>query len=79
MGFIGIVISSPGDAFARSDGFSVRHVDRRRDRVRRPDGLAFDSEEIAGDRAIIGALARYLDFINLFLLLLQLFGQRRLD
>ena len=28
-------------------------------------------------KAILGALALYLDFINLFMLLLQLFGQRR--
>ena len=41
--------------------------------------LESDSEEIAGKKAIIGALALYLDFINLFLLLLQLFGQRRQD
>jgi FtsH-binding integral membrane protein len=27
MGFIGIVIASLGDAFARFDGFSVRHID----------------------------------------------------
>jgi FtsH-binding integral membrane protein len=40
--------------------------------------LESDSEEIAGKKAIIGALALYLDFINLFLLL-QLFGQRRQD
>jgi len=27
--------------------------------------------------SVLGALALYLDFINLFMLLLQLFGQRR--
>jgi FtsH-binding integral membrane protein len=32
---------------------------------------------IAGKAAILGALALYLDFINLFLSLLQLFGDRR--
>lgn len=36
-----------------------------------------DSTEIAGKKAIIGALALYLDFLNLFLLLLQLLGERR--
>lgn len=36
-----------------------------------------DSAEIAGKKAIMGALTLYLDFINLFLMMLQLFGQRR--
>lgn len=36
-----------------------------------------DSSEVAGKKAIMGALRLYLDFINLFILLLQLFGSRR--
>ena len=36
-----------------------------------------DSEEIDSKKALMGALKLYLDFINLFILLLQLFGQRR--
>ncbi|NQV20517.1 MAG: Bax inhibitor-1/YccA family protein [Rhodospirillales bacterium] len=36
-----------------------------------------DSSEVAGKKAIMGALRLYLDFINLFILLLQLFGDRR--
>jgi FtsH-binding integral membrane protein len=39
--------------------------------------LASDTAEIAGKKAVLGALALYLDFINLFMMLLQLFGQRR--
>ncbi len=35
------------------------------------------STEIAGKRAIFGALRLYLDFINLFLIMLRLFGDRR--
>ncbi len=35
-----------------------------------------ESEEIAAKGAIMGALALYLDFINLFLFLLRLFGDR---
>lgn len=35
------------------------------------------SIEIAGKRAIFGALRLYLDFINLFLMMLRLFGDRR--
>jgi FtsH-binding integral membrane protein len=39
--------------------------------------LESDTAEIAGKKAVLGALALYLDFINLFMMLLQLFGQRR--
>jgi FtsH-binding integral membrane protein len=39
--------------------------------------LESDTVEIAGKKAVLGALALYLDFINLFMMLLQLFGQRR--
>jgi FtsH-binding integral membrane protein len=39
--------------------------------------LESDSLETAGKKAILGALSLYLDFINLFMLMLQLFGQRR--
>src|ERR1700688_881 len=38
--------------------------------------LESDTDEIAGKKAGLGALALYLDFINLFMLMLQLFGQR---
>jgi len=36
-----------------------------------------DDEAVAGKKAIMGALTLYLDFINLFLMLLQIMGQRR--
>jgi hypothetical protein len=39
--------------------------------------LAADPAEITTKKAIIGALMLYLDFINLFMMLLQLTGQRR--
>jgi len=35
-----------------------------------------DSSDVAGRKAIMGALSLYLDFINLFLMLLHLFGSR---
>jgi len=38
---------------------------------------AGDSAEIGGKKAIMGALALYLDFINLFLYLLRFIGDRR--
>ncbi len=89
MGLIGIVIASLVNVFVRSDGFQfvisivgvlvfvgLTAYDTQRIKEMY---LESDSEEIAGKKAIIGALALYLDFINLFLLLLQLFGQRRQD
>jgi uncharacterized protein len=39
--------------------------------------LVSDSGEILGKKAVMGALTLYLDFINLFIMLLRLFGQRR--
>jgi FtsH-binding integral membrane protein len=36
-----------------------------------------DDDEIYKKKSIMGALRLYLDFINLFVLLMQLFGQRR--
>jgi len=37
----------------------------------------YDDGQIAGKKAVMGALRLYLDFINLFMMLLQLFGARR--
>jgi hypothetical protein len=89
MGLIGIVIASVVNVFVRSDGFQLvisivgvivfvglTAYDTQRIKEMY---LKSDSEQIAGKKAIIGALALYLDLINLFLLLLQLFGQRRQD
>ncbi len=39
--------------------------------------LASDTAEISSKKAIMGALRLYLDFINLFIMLIQLLGQRR--
>jgi FtsH-binding integral membrane protein len=36
-----------------------------------------DDGTIAGRKAVMGALTLYLDFINLFLMMLRLFGDRR--
>jgi FtsH-binding integral membrane protein len=38
---------------------------------------AMDDGTVAGRKAVMGALALYLDFINLFMMLLRLFGDRR--
>ena len=39
--------------------------------------MVSDSGEVMGKKAVMGALTLYLDFINLFIMLLRLFGQRR--
>jgi FtsH-binding integral membrane protein len=39
--------------------------------------FAADGEEIAAKKSIMGALTLYLDFINIFLMLMQLFGDRK--
>jgi FtsH-binding integral membrane protein len=39
--------------------------------------FASDGYEVAGKKAVMGALRLYLDFINLFMMLLQLLGARR--
>jgi FtsH-binding integral membrane protein len=36
-----------------------------------------DGREIATKKSVMGAIRLYLDFVNLFLFLLQLFGNRR--
>ena len=36
-----------------------------------------DDGTVTGRKAVMGALSLYLDFINLFLMLLRLFGARR--
>ena len=41
------------------------------------DSFGMNDDEAVGKVAVIGALALYLDFINLFLYLIRLFGKRR--
>ncbi len=87
MGLIGIVIASIVNIFLQSSalGFAVSIIG-----VLVFVGLtAYDTQKIkemysaqddgtvAGRKAIMGALSLYLDFINLFLMLLRLFGDRR--
>ncbi|MGZ6989087.1 MAG: Bax inhibitor-1/YccA family protein [Thermoanaerobaculia bacterium] len=88
MGLIGVIIASIVNLFMKSDmlGFVVSCVgvivfvgltayDTRRLKTM---ALAVDGASEEGRRgAISGALALYLDFINLFLMMLRLFGNRR--
>jgi FtsH-binding integral membrane protein len=87
MGLIGIIIASLVNLFVASTAlqFAVSVIG-----VLIFAGLtAYDTQQIkemyyvgddgsvAGRKAVMGALRLYLDFINLFMLLLQLFGNRR--
>lgn len=86
MGLIGIVIAMLVNIFLQSSalGFAISVIG-----VLVFTGLAaYDTQKIkeayvanddgtmSGRKAIIGALSLYLDFINLFLMLLRLFGNR---
>ena len=87
MGLFGIIIASIVNIFLASSAlaFAVSVIG-----VLVFAGLtAYDTQRIkemyfegddagtAGRKAVMGALALYLDFINMFLMLLQLFGQQR--
>jgi hypothetical protein len=88
MGLIGVVIASVVNIFLKSDGLSwvmamcgvivftgLAAYDTNKLRGLARQGFADAASERKG--AIVGALALYLDFINLFLMLLRLFGRRR--
>ena len=87
MGLIGIILASIVNIFMKS---SAMHFIISCVGVLVFVGLtAYDTQKIkstyyavagsnfAGKAAIMGALTLYLDFINLFVMLMQLFGQRR--
>ena len=87
MGLIGIIIASIVNIFMKSSmmyfvisilgvlifvGLTAYDTQKIKNMY-----VTSDSSEVAGKKAIMGALTLYLDFINLFLMLLRLFGQRR--
>jgi FtsH-binding integral membrane protein len=87
MGLIGIVIAGLVNIFLKSSALQLAisvigvlvftglaAYDTQRIKAIYVSG---EDEAIAGKKAIMGALALYLDFLNLFLMLLQLFGNRR--
>jgi uncharacterized protein len=87
MGLIGVVIASLVNIFLHSSGldwvisvigvlvfvgltaYDTQNIKEMYDPM--------DDGTIAGRKAVMGALRLYLDFINLFLMLLRLFGDRR--
>ncbi|MGA7786864.1 MAG: Bax inhibitor-1/YccA family protein [Xanthobacteraceae bacterium] len=87
MGLIGIVIAMLVNVFLKSSGLDwaisvlgvlifvglTAYDTQRIKEMYSP----MDDGTIAGRKAVMGALSLYLDFINLFLMLLRLFGDRR--
>jgi FtsH-binding integral membrane protein len=87
MGLFGIIIASLVNIFLRSSGldwmisvigvlifagltaYDTQKIKEMYDPM--------DDGTIAGRKAVMGALSLYLDFINMFLMLLRLFGDRR--
>jgi uncharacterized protein len=87
MGLIGVVIASLVNMFLRSSGLDwiisiigvgvfagLTAYDTQRIKAMHDAG---DDATIAGRKVVMGALSLYLNFINLFMLLLRLAGTRR--
>ena len=87
MGLIGIIIASVVNIFMKSSmmyfvisilgvlifvGLTAYDTQKIKNMY-----SASDTGELMGKKAVMGALTLYLDFINLFIMLLRLFGQRR--
>lgn len=87
MGLIGVIIASLVNMFLQSSalmwvltyagvlifvGLTAYDTQRLKEMA-----YSLDDEETVGKFAVLGALTLYLDFINLFLYLLQIFGKRR--
>jgi len=87
MGLIGIIIASVVNIFMKSSmmyfvisilgvlifvGLTAYDTQKIKNMY-----VSSDTGELMGKKAVMGALTLYLDFINLFIMLLRLFGQRR--
>jgi hypothetical protein len=87
MGLIGIVIAGLVNLFMRSTALQLTisaigvivFVGLTAWDTQRIKAIYFqgDGTMVAGKKAIMGALSLYLDFLNLFLMLMQLLGDRR--
>jgi len=88
MALLGVIIVSIVNWFLRSDLVSwivtfvgiavfVGLIAYDTQKIKRMAAHFAENSEGAGKYAVLAALAVYLDFINLFLLLLRLFGRRR--
>ena len=89
MGLFGVIILSLVNLFAKSESLNIgigiaaivifsglTAYDSQRIRLMASEYSGTDSDD-EKKGAIFGALALYLDFINLFLSLLRIFGRRR--
>lgn len=86
MGLIGIIIASIVNLFIGSSAlqFAVSVIGvlvfagltAYDTQAIKEEYYAGDSQVVAGQKAIMGALRLYLDFINMFIMLLSLFGNR---
>ncbi|MDP3479076.1 MAG: Bax inhibitor-1/YccA family protein [Desulfoprunum sp.] len=90
MGLIGIIIASVVNIFLKSSGMSwmisllgvfiftgLTAYDVQKIKNMGEEGIMSQGEEAIKKGSIMGALALYLDFINLFLMLLRFFGGSR--
>jgi len=87
MGLIGIIIASLVNIFLRSSGLDwiisvigvLVFAGLTAWDTQKIKGMydPMDDGTVAGRKAVMGALSLYLDFINLFMMLLRLFGSRR--
>jgi hypothetical protein len=87
MGLIGIIIASLVNMFLKSSGLDwaisvigvlvfVGLTAYDTQRIKEMYNVN-DDGTVSGRKAVMGALSLYLDFINLFLMLLRIFGDRR--
>jgi uncharacterized protein len=87
MGLIGIIIASVVNMFLKSSGLDwaisvigvlvfVGLTAYDTQRIKEMYNVN-DDGTVSGRKAVMGALSLYLDFINLFLMLLRIFGDRR--
>lgn len=88
MGLIGVIIASVVNIFLKSSGLMwvmtfvgiavfLALIAYDTQKLKAMHAMAAHDEQMGKKVAILGALALYLDFINLFLLLLRVFGKGR--
>ncbi len=88
MGLFGVILASVVNIFLKSSMLNwivtfvaiavfLGLIAYDTQKLKRIHAMGFESEEAQKRVVILGALALYLDFINLFIQLLKLFGKRR--
>ncbi len=88
MGLIGVIIASVVNIFLKSSGLEwaitfigiavfLGLIAYDTQKLKAIHAMGFENAETGKKIAILGALKLYLDFINLFILLLRIFGRRR--